>query len=149
VKAEKLCATVKKDMISMSGLNYALTLVTALGCGIIAGVFFGFSTFIMKALARLPLRGIAAMQSTTSWQSILSGGFSRHRRPLRRIDGCRRRAIAQAIRPLPAPGRTGLPPRLLPGQLFSTSHEQCLAALPVAASDRAARWTAYLANWTT
>ncbi len=38
--------------------------VTALGCGTIGGVFFAFSTFIMKALGKLPAaQGIAAMQS--------------------------------------------------------------------------------------
>lgn len=43
---------------------YALTFVAALGCGLIAGVFFAFSTFVMKALRRLPPQeGIAAMQS--------------------------------------------------------------------------------------
>jgi uncharacterized membrane protein len=42
----------------------ALALVAALGSGLIAGVFFAFSTFVMKALARLaPAEGIAAMQS--------------------------------------------------------------------------------------
>jgi uncharacterized membrane protein len=42
----------------------ALTLITALGCGVIAGVFYAFSTFVMKALARLPAaQGAAAMQS--------------------------------------------------------------------------------------
>ena len=41
-----------------------LTFGTALGCGLIAGVFFAFSSFVMKALARLPApQGIAAMQS--------------------------------------------------------------------------------------
>lgn len=36
----------------------------ALGCGLIAGAFFAFSTFVMKALGRLPApHGIAAMQS--------------------------------------------------------------------------------------
>jgi len=41
-----------------------LTFGTALGCGLMAGVFFAFSTFVMKALARLPpAQGIAAMQS--------------------------------------------------------------------------------------
>jgi hypothetical protein len=44
--------------------RFVLTLVTALGCGLIAGVFFAFSAFIMKALSRLqPAQGIAAMQS--------------------------------------------------------------------------------------
>jgi uncharacterized membrane protein len=48
----------------MSGILYAATLVTALGCGLVAGVFFAFSTFVMPALKRLPpARGIAAMQS--------------------------------------------------------------------------------------
>lgn len=43
---------------------FALTLLSALGCGLIAGVFFAFSTFVMGALARLPAaHGIAAMQS--------------------------------------------------------------------------------------
>ncbi len=42
----------------------ALTFISALGCGLIAGVFFTFSAFVMKALARLPsAQGIAAMQS--------------------------------------------------------------------------------------
>jgi uncharacterized membrane protein len=43
---------------------FALTLVSALGCGLNAGVFFAFSSFVMKALVRLPAaQGIAAMQS--------------------------------------------------------------------------------------
>ena len=48
----------------MDGLLVALTTVAALGCGLNAGVFFAFSSFVMKALARLrPAQGIAAMQS--------------------------------------------------------------------------------------
>jgi uncharacterized membrane protein len=48
----------------MSGILYTATLVTALGCGLVAGVFFAFSTFVMAALRRLkPEEGIAAMQS--------------------------------------------------------------------------------------
>jgi uncharacterized membrane protein len=38
--------------------------VTALGCALIAGVFFAFSAFVMPGLARLPpAQGAAAMQS--------------------------------------------------------------------------------------
>jgi len=45
-------------------LVYLLTLVGALGSGLIAGVFFAFSTFVMRALERLPsAQGVAAMQS--------------------------------------------------------------------------------------
>ena len=48
----------------MNNLLFVLTLCAALGCGLMAGVFFAFSTFIMRALARLqPARGIEAMQS--------------------------------------------------------------------------------------
>jgi len=47
----------------MKGISL-LTVGTALGCGLIAGAFFAFSTFVMKALSRLPpAHGIAAMQS--------------------------------------------------------------------------------------
>src|ERR687895_14764 len=54
---------------TMSGLLYAATLVTALGCGLVAGVFFAFSTFVMAALRRLPAaEGITAMQ----WINILA-----------------------------------------------------------------------------
>ncbi|XXX80804.1 anthrone oxygenase family protein [Sorangium sp. So ce134] len=43
---------------------FFLTLASTLGCGLIAGVFFAFSSFIMPALARLPpAEGMAAMQS--------------------------------------------------------------------------------------
>src|SRR5229473_1524614 len=48
----------------MTAFSFALTLLSALGCGLMAGVFFAFSAFVMKALARLPAaQGIAAMQS--------------------------------------------------------------------------------------
>ncbi len=41
-----------------------LILFTALGCGLVSGIFFAFSTFIMQGLEKLaPDQGIAAMQS--------------------------------------------------------------------------------------
>ena len=43
---------------------FALTFISALSCGLMAGVFFAFSVFVMNALSRLPAaQGIAAMQS--------------------------------------------------------------------------------------
>ena len=48
----------------MEGFLFALTLLGALGCGMMAGVFFAFSAFVMKALARLPTeQGVAVMQA--------------------------------------------------------------------------------------
>ncbi|HKA14490.1 MAG TPA: anthrone oxygenase family protein [Myxococcota bacterium] len=46
------------------GLTGALTFIAAIGSALVAGVFFAFSSFVMKALARIPPpQGIAAMQS--------------------------------------------------------------------------------------
>ena len=51
----------------MTSLDYLLFIVkmfSTLGCGLVAGIFFTFSTFVMRALARLkPDKGIAAMQA--------------------------------------------------------------------------------------
>lgn len=45
-------------------LLFAATLLATLTCGLVAGVFFAFSSFVLGALARLPAaRGIEAMQS--------------------------------------------------------------------------------------
>jgi uncharacterized membrane protein len=48
----------------LDDLLFLLILVCAIGSGLIAGVFFAFSSFVMKALDRIPAaQGIAAMQS--------------------------------------------------------------------------------------
>jgi uncharacterized membrane protein len=48
----------------MNNPIYLLTFVVALGSGLVGGIFFAFSNFVMKALARVPpAQGIAAMQS--------------------------------------------------------------------------------------
>jgi uncharacterized membrane protein len=48
----------------IGGLLVVLTFLSALGSGLIAGVFFAFSAFVMSALGRLPPEhGIAAMQA--------------------------------------------------------------------------------------
>ncbi|HEY3140116.1 MAG TPA: anthrone oxygenase family protein [Acidimicrobiales bacterium] len=46
-------------------LIFGLTYGSAIGCGLMSGLFFTFSVFMMRALDRLPApQGIAAMQST-------------------------------------------------------------------------------------
>jgi uncharacterized membrane protein len=43
---------------------FTLTFAAAIGSGLVAGIFFAFSAFVMAALGRiLPEQGIAAMQS--------------------------------------------------------------------------------------
>ena len=47
----------------MSYIVYILTFISTLGCGLVAGIFFAFSTFVMQALGRLlPAQGVEAMQ---------------------------------------------------------------------------------------
>jgi len=44
---------------------FSATVVSTVGCGLMAGLFFAFSVFMMRAFDRLPAsQGIAAMQST-------------------------------------------------------------------------------------
>lgn len=43
---------------------FALSFAAALGCGLMAGIFFAFSNFVMRAFARIsPSQGISAMQA--------------------------------------------------------------------------------------
>ena len=85
----------------MSDALFALTLVTALGCGLNAGVFFAFSTFVMAGLRRLPApQAIAAMQSinvtrrTPAFMTALLGTGAALHRP-RRL-GARRLAATRS-----------------------------------------------------
>jgi uncharacterized membrane protein len=51
-------------MATLGNWLSTLKLLAALGSGLIAGTFFAFSTFVMRALGRLPPpEGIAAMQA--------------------------------------------------------------------------------------
>ncbi len=48
----------------MNDLVDILTFAAVLGSGLVAGIFFAFSTFVMRALGQLPQdQGIAAMKS--------------------------------------------------------------------------------------
>ncbi|MEK3780560.1 anthrone oxygenase family protein [Paenibacillus sp. FSL R5-0810] len=58
----------------MINLLYYLTYASAVGAGLLAGVFFAFSAFVMQSLAKLPVeKGISAMQSINS--TILQSSF--------------------------------------------------------------------------
>ena len=64
----------------MEGALFVLALLTALGCAVVAGVFFAFSGFVMDALERLPpSEGAAAMQAinvravTPAFMTVLFG----------------------------------------------------------------------------
>src|SRR5262245_6488620 len=47
----------------LSTFIFVLTFAAAIGSGLVAGIFFAFSSFVMAALGRLPAeQGMAAMQ---------------------------------------------------------------------------------------
>ncbi len=142
-----------------------LTLVSALGCGLIAGVFFAFSTFVMKALARIPApQGIAAMQSINivvinPW---FLGPF------LGTAAACAVVAVWSLIRweapggaPNPDPLGLGTPAAYrLAGSLiyvvgtflvtmvFNVPRNNALAKVDPASDDGARLWSGYLRTWT-
>jgi uncharacterized membrane protein len=58
----------------MNNFILGLTFLSLLGCGLVAGIFFAFSNFVMKSLGRLPpAQGIAAMQNINV--DVINGGF--------------------------------------------------------------------------
>ena len=58
----------------MNSVTTVAAILALIGSGIIAGVFYAFSSFIMKALAGVPSgEGIAAMQSINAVESSSIG----------------------------------------------------------------------------
>jgi uncharacterized membrane protein len=126
---------------------------SAIGCGLLAGVYLAFSTFIMTALGRIEqAHGISAMNSINS--TILQSLFM----PL--FAGTTLAGLALAVLGLarwPAPGSAAM---LAGGSVyvlgmfictlaFNVPLNNLLAALDRAGSlDAASVWTRYLRNWT-
>jgi uncharacterized membrane protein len=134
-------------------LLFVLTFVMALGCGLIAGVFFAFSTFVMKALARLPAaQGIAAMQSINL--VVINPAF------LGTFLGTGVGCLALAISSLIAWQQPGSA-YLLAGSLlylvgtigvtmaFNVPRNELLAVVDPTMSDAANLWVNYVRTWTT
>jgi uncharacterized membrane protein len=129
-----------------------VTVVVALGCGLIAGAFFAFSTFVMKALGKLPAaQGIAAMQSINV--VVLNPWF------LIPFVGTAAGSAALAVAALL---RWGDPraPCWLAGSLLYTfgtfvetgvvhvPRNDALAKVAPSRPEAAAAWAAYLSTWT-
>jgi uncharacterized membrane protein len=130
----------------------ALTLVTALGCGLVAGVFFAFSTFVMKALARLSAaQGIAAMQSINV--AVITPLF------MAAFLGTAAACALLAVSSLLSWRKPGAG-YLLAGSLlyligvflvtivFNVPRNNALAAVDPASADGAGLWAGYLSSWT-
>lgn len=129
-----------------------LTFLAGLGCGLIAGVFFAFSAFVMKALARLsPAQGVAAMQSinVVVINPVFLAVF------LGTASGCAFLAISSLFR-WENPGAVFL---LLGSALyligtvlvtffFNVPRNNSLAAVDPASSGGAQLWVSYVSSWT-
>jgi len=128
-----------------------LTFLTALGSGLVAGVFFAFSSFVMKALAKLPpAQGIAAMQSINVvvinplFMSVLFGTAA----------GCLAIAIQSGLR-WNEPGAAW---RLASALIYlvgvigvtivcNVPRNDALATLDPTAPDSARLWAEYVSSW--
>jgi uncharacterized membrane protein len=129
-----------------------LTFCTALGCGLMAGVFFGFSAFIMTALARLPApQGIAAMRSINVF--AVTPLF------MTALFGTAAACLLLAIAALFVWDRSGAGYLLLGSLLyfvgttlvtivFNVPRNDALAAVDPTSPDGARVWTDYVRGWT-
>ena len=138
-------------MSEMSSALTAVTIVAAVGCGLVGGVFFAFSTFVMEALRRRPAaEGIAAMQSINV--TVLTPLF------MGALFGT---AIACAVVAawgvvdwhgssplLLAGGTTYVVGNIVVTMLFNVPRNDALAALAGPSDADAAYWQRYLAEWT-
>ena len=131
---------------------FALTLVAALGCALVAGVFFAFSAVVMKAVARLPAgEGIAAMQSIHV--VVLNPWFmtpflgTPPPRVLPLIYSLLQRHEPRAAYLLGG-GVLYLIGTLLVTIVFNVPRNETLAAVTPASTDAARLWAGYVASWT-
>jgi uncharacterized membrane protein len=136
----------------ISDWRFVLTFLSALGCGLAAGAFFAFSTFVMKALARLPAaQGIAAMQSINvvvinPW--FMGALFAT-------AAGCAVLAISSLFtwhKPgavyLLAGSLLYLIGTILVTIVFNVPQNDALAAVDPASADGARLWAGYVPSWT-
>jgi uncharacterized membrane protein len=133
-------------------LLFALVLVSALGCGLVAGVFFAFSTFVMKALARLPpSEGIAAMQSinvvvVNPW--VMTALFGTAALCIAAVSCSLLRWHEPGAAWLLAGGVFYLAGTLLVTIAFNVPRNNALAALARTDPNSASLWASYVASWT-
>lgn len=136
----------------MHGWLFALTLVAALGCALVSGVFFAFSGFVMPAMARLPpAQAVAAMQSIN---------VTAVRPPLMlAMFGTAALCLVLAVVAFTRLGRPGAS-WLLAGSVvyivgtivvtiaFNVPRNNALAAVAADSSAAAGLWPRYLTTWT-
>jgi uncharacterized membrane protein len=131
---------------------FALTFVATLGSALVAGVFFAFSTFIMKALGRVPPpAGISTMQAINV--TVFTPWF------MGALFGTGVLSLIMLIQALTSWDRPGAGLRFA-GSLvylvgcigvtiaFNVPRNDRLAALSPEHPDSGDVWSAYLSSWT-
>ncbi|PTL83316.1 DUF1772 domain-containing protein [Vitiosangium sp. GDMCC 1.1324] len=134
-------------------LLFVLTFVSALACGLMAGVFFAFSSFVMKGLARLPpAQGIAAMQAinVAALERVFMAAFF----------GSTVACVVLAVSALVSWHKPNSLYRLIGSGVyllgvfvvtaaFNVPRNEALAAVQPDSADGAIRWAQFVAEWTT
>jgi uncharacterized membrane protein len=134
-------------------LVFTLTFITALGSGLVAGVFYAFSTFVMKGLARLPsAQGIAAMQSiniTVINPLFLGAAFfgTAVASVLVIVSSLLRWSEPEAVYLLSG-GLVYLIGTILVTMAFNVPRNNVLAAADPQSADGARLWAGYVTSWT-
>jgi uncharacterized membrane protein len=135
-----------------AGVLFALTLISALGCGLMAGFLFAFSAVIMGSLARLPSpQGIAAMQTINV--VVINPWFGLA------FFGTGAACIVLTVYSLFTWHAPGAAYRLVGGLLylvgtmlvtivFNVPRNNALAAVDPASADAAGLWAGYVTSWT-
>jgi uncharacterized membrane protein len=126
-------------------MTEVLTIAAAVGCGAVGGVFFAFSSFVMRALDRLPAaQGIAAMQSINV--VVINPVF------MTALFGTGAACVALAIAD-PSPVVLGAAATYLLGVLgttmaYNVPRNDALAALDPGAAEAPSAWRRYVREWT-
>ena len=140
-------------MTTLDQWLFALTFAAALGCGLVAGVFFAFSAFVMKALSRHPAgQGMAAMQSINV--AVLNPWFML---AFLGTAAAYVLALMASLLRWHEPGAvylfTGstlyLVGRLLVTIVFNVPKNKALASVVSTTPDGASLWAGYVSSWTT
>lgn len=138
--------------MTFNNLIFVLILLAALGCGLVAGIFFAFSAFVMKALSRLPPHeGIAAMQSIDIViinPYFFTAFFGTAAICLLAIIYALFRWQEPAAAYLLVGGAVYLVGCIMVTMFFNVPLNNSLASAVPTASDSAAFWESYVSNWT-
>jgi uncharacterized membrane protein len=133
-------------------LLFAVKLLTALGCGLMAGLFFAFSVSVMRALAGLPsAAGVAAMQSINIAiinPVFLSAFFGTATACVLIVIVSLLRWHDPAAAYMLAGGSLYLVATFLVTFVFNVPRNNALASVAPANAESIDVWTDYLSNWT-